>query len=120
VGVSGRVDHRSGGIGKLGSQEHCLRDIVQHGQPIMQDLVCFVEGAPADDGGVVVVAPEHFQPLRHEARCGLLVVPYRSGAGNAPVAELTPQQVAEPVCVVEETFLEDLLVQAGTVESSGH
>ena len=38
-------------------------------------------------------------------------------AATAPVGELAPHQVAQPVGVVQEALLEHLLVQAGAVEA---
>ena len=40
-------------------------------------------------------------------------------AAATPIGELAPQQVAQTVGVVEKTLLEDLLVQARSVEAGG-
>ena len=41
------------------------------------------------------------------------------GVIQAPVGILAPHQVAQPVAVVEETGLKDLLVEPGAIEARG-
>ena len=45
---------------------------------------------------------------------------HRAVAAAAPVGELAPYQVAQPVGVVQEALLEHLLVQPRAVEAGGH
>ena len=79
-----------------------------------------VERAPADDAGMRVVALQHLQPLGDVVRPGLLMLAVqRPHLAAAPVAELAPHDVAQPVGVVEEALLEDLLVQPRAVEARG-
>src|SRR5215213_5750981 len=61
VGIAGRVQHRTGGVGELGGQEHAASDVVEHGDPVVQDLVGLIQRAPADDAGMVDVALQHLQ-----------------------------------------------------------
>jgi hypothetical protein len=120
VRVARRVDDRAGGVGRLRRQVHAEGHVVELGDAVVQPLVRLVERAPADDGRMIAVAFQHLEPLRDEARGGLLVLPEGAAPRDAPVAELGPDQVAEPVGVIEEPLLEDLLVQARSVESGGH
>ncbi len=116
MGVAGGVDHGAARVGLLGGQEHRPGDVVQGGDPVVQVLVRLVQRAPADDRRVGVVAFQRFQPLGDVARVGTLVVVADPGLA-APVAELAPDEVAEPVGVVEVALLEHLLVQPGAVEA---
>ncbi len=75
-----------------------------------------VERAPADDRRVRVVPLQRLEPFGDVRRRRPLAVGRRAVAADAPVAELAPHEVAEPVRVEQVSLLEDLLVQAGTVE----
>ena len=56
---------------------------------------------------------ELFEPLGHHAHRRVVAI-------DAPIAELTPHQVAQAVAVIEEPLFEDLLVQASRVEARRH
>src|SRR5699024_11431605 len=55
-------------------------------------------------------------PLAHERGSRLLVVAHRAVAGDAPVPELAPDQISVQIGPEQHALLEDLLVQARTVE----
>ncbi len=116
VRVPGRVEHRTAGVGGLGGQEHRAGHVVELGDPVVQQLVRLVQRAPADDARVAVVAFDRLEPLADVRRGRLLVVLVGVTDAGSPVAELAPDQVPEPVRVVQEPLLEHLLVQARAVE----
>ena len=65
-----------------------------------------------------IVPFETLEPLRHVFGTGALVVPRnRAILAAPPVAELSPHDVSESICVVEESLLEYLLVKTRPVET---
>src|SRR5690625_5695415 len=72
VGVAGGIEHRTGGISELGGVVHRLRDVVELGEAVVADLMGLVQGAPADDRGMVDVARDGLDPLPDEGGGGLL------------------------------------------------
>ena len=120
VRIPRRVEHRPRLIHRFRRQEEAARHIVQDGDAVRDELPRLVQRAPADDGRVRVVALQRLQPLRDVGRARLLVVAIRPEAVAAPIGELAPHQVAQPIGVIEEALLEHLLMQPRAVEAGGH
>lgn len=57
--------------------------------------------------------------VRRDARLRLLLVTFATETRGAQVSELRPDQVAEPIGVIQVALLEDLFVQARAVEAGG-
>ncbi len=123
MAVSAGVEHGSGGVHRLRREKHRAGHVVELLDAVADVLASLVQSAPADDARVAVVAMERFQPLGDEVRAGPFVAIHLLAAFEqsvaAPVAELAPDEVTEPVSVIKEALLENFLVQARAVESGG-
>ena len=117
VGVAGRIQNRPGQVHGLCRQVHSLGDIVQHGCFVADELAGLVQRAPADNARVRIIPLQRFQPLRNVAGIGLVVIIARPVGSAAPVAELAPDEIAQPVGVVQKPLFKDFLVQTRPVEA---
>ena len=64
-----------------------------------------------------VIPLNRFAPLGDKRGCWLLMIVVRAEATDAPVTKLTPDDVAQTVCVVEEALFKDLLVEACAIKA---
>ena len=119
MGVARSVENGTSAIHRLRSEVHALGGVIEHCDAIPNDLPCLVKRAPSNDARMGIVSFETLQPLRHVLGTKTLVVPRnRAILAAPPVAKLSPHDVSESICVVEESLLEYLLVKTRPVEAS--
>lgn len=110
--ISACVDARAGAVELFCDFIDCLKQFVS----LLAACVVpgFVERAPADYRRVVEVALDLLAPLGQNAvnRVGRGVV-------KSPVRIFAPDDIAQAVAVIEESLLENLLMQSRSVEAGG-
>ena len=113
VEVAAGIDNGTGVVSRLGHIVDQLQDAVVLSVTVV--VPRFVEGTPTDEGGMRVIALYRFHPFGQE-------VPYllEFVDADAPVTVLAPYEIAQLICPVEETGLEDLLMESCTVEAELH
>ena len=111
------VEHGTGAIQRLGCQKEPAQSIIVCRDPILDMLDVLVEWTPADDRWMRVVALYRLQPLGCIRDRGSATSSEGDAALKAPVTKLSPHEIAQPVCVVQEALFKDLLVKPCSIEA---
>ena len=108
------INHRPGNIHSLCHQinipDHFI--ILRPPWVFYRFIKSFIERAPADNGGMVSVTFQDFQPFWQKNS-----QTFWQRSIQSPVAIFPPDQIAQPVCMVKEPFFKYFFMKSCPVKT---